>query len=146
MSSISGVKPINNNSLSQTNALKCKTVICTNDISGNTIVGTPSNYLKNITSNVQTQLNSLLTYDTNNTTTVNNLQTQINNIVATNSAGGTAPVITVGSTTTLAAGSNASVVNSGTATNQVLNFSIPQGIQGNAGITPALSIGSVANL
>jgi hypothetical protein len=119
MSSISGIKSINNNSLSQTNALKCKTIICTSDISGNTIVGTPSNYLKNITSNVQTQLNSLLTYDTNNTTTVNNLQTQINNIVATNSAGGTAPVITVGSTTTVAPGTNASVVNSGTATNQV---------------------------
>ena len=80
MSSISGIKSINNNSLSQTNALKCKTVICTSDISGNTIVGTPSTYLKNITSNVQTQLNSLLTYDTTNTATVNNLQTQINNI------------------------------------------------------------------
>lgn len=72
MSSISGIKSINNNSLSQTNALKCKTIICTSDISGNTIVGTPSNYLANISSNVQTQLNQLITYDTNNTTTINN--------------------------------------------------------------------------
>jgi hypothetical protein len=41
------------------------------------------------------------------------------------------------------------VVNSGTSTNQILNFSIPRGIQGErgyAGITPLLSIGSVINL
>ena len=88
MSSISGIKSIVNNSLSQTNALKCKAVKCTNDISGNTIVGTPSSYLTNITSNVQDQLNSIITYDTSNTTTINNIQSQLNNITSTSTSGG----------------------------------------------------------
>lgn len=40
---------------------------------------------------------------------------------------------TVGTTTTGAAGTNASVTNSGTATNPVLNFTIPRGIDGQDG-------------
>jgi hypothetical protein len=274
MSSISGIKAVVNNSVSQTNALKCKGVICTNDISGNTIVGTPSTYLKNITSNVQDQLNSIIAYDTNNTTTINSIQSQLNSITSTSTSGGgyftvvcerlghasgntfgfgaglynsneivlpactlimsrctasqslangtayynfykngvatsvstgiyvstsantvthnltfasgdtfkivtvnsgnyttnttvqlrinlifqsvgikgadgISPTITIGTTSTVASGVNASVVNSGTSTNQILNFSIPRGIQGErgyAGITPLLSIGSVINL
>ena len=63
MSSLSGIKPLVNNSLTQTNSLKCKSVVCTSDISGNTIVGTPSTYLTNISSNVQDQLNSIITYE-----------------------------------------------------------------------------------
>lgn len=42
--------------------------------------------------------------------------------------------ITIGQTTTLAPGSQASVVNVGTATNSVLNFGIPEGQQGIQGI------------
>lgn len=45
--------------------------------------------------------------------------------------------VTVGTTTTGAAGSNASVTNSGTATAPVLNFTIPQGAKGDTGATGA---------
>ena len=45
--------------------------------------------------------------------------------------------VTVGETTTGAAGSNASVTNSGTATAPVLNFTIPQGAKGDTGDTGA---------
>ena len=41
--------------------------------------------------------------------------------------------ITIGSTTTLPAGSNATVTNSGTAENVVLNFGIPRGATGATG-------------
>ena len=66
--------------------------------------------------------------------------------------------ITVGVTTTTAPGTNASVVNTGTSSNAVLNFSIPagatgptgptgpQGLQGEtgpSGETPTLAIGTV---
>lgn len=51
--------------------------------------------------------------------------------------------VTVGSTTTGAAGSNASVTNSGTSTDAVLNFTIPRGDIGPTGATgPQGSIGS----
>ncbi|MBQ4358829.1 MAG: collagen-like protein, partial [Proteobacteria bacterium] len=41
--------------------------------------------------------------------------------------------VTVGTTTTGAAGTNASVTNSGTASNLVLNFTIPKGADGQTG-------------
>ena len=47
---------------------------------------------------------------------------------------GPAATVTVGSTTTLSAGSSATVTNSGTNLAAVLNFGIPQGIQGIQGI------------
>ena len=43
---------------------------------------------------------------------------------------GTGSTIGIGTTTTLTAGSSATVSNSGTTTNAILNFGIPQGIQG----------------
>lgn len=43
--------------------------------------------------------------------------------------------VNVGTTTTGAAGTNASVINSGTVTEPVLNFTIPQGVQGVKGDT-----------
>jgi hypothetical protein len=46
---------------------------------------------------------------------------------------GSAATVSVGSTTTLAAGSSATVSNSGTSNAAVLNFGIPQGIQGPQG-------------
>ena len=49
---------------------------------------------------------------------------------------GTAAAVSVGTVTSLASGANASVINSGTATNAVLNFSIPRGesVTGPAGV------------
>jgi hypothetical protein len=46
---------------------------------------------------------------------------------------GTAAAVTIGTVTTLAAGSSATVNNSGTAENAILNFGIPQGATGPAG-------------
>ncbi len=51
------------------------------------------------------------------------------------SPAGTAATISVGSTTTLAPGSPASVTNSGTSSNAVFNFAIPQGEMGPSGPT-----------
>lgn len=48
-------------------------------------------------------------------------------------ANGQAATITIGTTTTLPAGSNATVTNTGTSSNAVLNFGIPQGAQGTPG-------------
>lgn len=59
----------------------------------------------------------------NTVTLVNSLETQIGNI----------PTITVGTTTTGAAGSQASVTNSGTAPDVTLNFTIPAGETGPQG-------------
>lgn len=49
-------------------------------------------------------------------------------------AAGAASTVTIGTTTTGAAGSNASVTNTGTASAAILNFTIPQGAKGDAGI------------
>jgi hypothetical protein len=54
----------------------------------------------------------------------------------TNGTNGSAATIAVGSTTTLSAGANATVTNSGTSSAAVFNFAIPrgpQGVQGNTG-------------
>jgi collagen type VII alpha len=48
-------------------------------------------------------------------------------------AAGAAATVTVGTVTTLSAGAQATVSNSGTAQAAVLNFGIPQGVQGTAG-------------
>ena len=47
---------------------------------------------------------------------------------------GSAGTVTIGTTTTGSAGGNASVTNSGTSSNAVLNFSIPKGVSGAAGV------------
>ena len=52
--------------------------------------------------------------------------------------------ITIGQTTTLAPGSQATVVNVGTATNSVLDFGIPEGVQGDQGIQGEPGINAVA--
>jgi hypothetical protein len=60
---------------------------------------------------------------------------------------GTAATITAGTTTTGAPGTQASVINSGTATTAVFNFAIPQGLQGVAGPTgPQGPFGFVATM
>ena len=48
--------------------------------------------------------------------------------------GGGTTTVDVGTTTTLAPGSSATVVNSGTTTNAIFDFGIPAGVQGNQGI------------
>ena len=58
-------------------------------------------------------------------------------------ADGTDPTITIGSVTTLPAGSNAYVNNSGTVTNAVFDFGIPQGPQGSS--ADALSMPTVVD-
>ena len=62
---------------------------------------------------------------------------------------GTAATVSVGSTTTLAAGSSATVSNSGTTSAAVFNFGIPQGVQGlqgNTGSAATVSVGSTTTL
>ena len=63
---------------------------------------------------------------------------------ATGPKGDAAATITVGTTTTGTAGTNASVTNSGTSSDVVLNFTIPQGATGPAG--PTGPAGSAANI
>lgn len=93
-----------------------------------------------------------------------NIQQVANTVVGPQGATGSAATVSVGTTTTLAAGSSATVTNSGTTSAAVLNFGIPQGIQGpqgnqgnqgpqgpmgevsNAQMTAAISASSVATL
>lgn len=53
-------------------------------------------------------------------------------------ADGTTPTVTVGTTTTLPSGSPATVTQSGTATNVILNFGIPRGSNANALSVPTI--------
>ena len=53
---------------------------------------------------------------------------------------GSAGTVTIGTTTTGSAGGNASVSNSGTSSEAVLNFSIPKGVSGAAGVQGAQGI------
>lgn len=54
--------------------------------------------------------------------------------------------LTIGSITTLGAGSQATATITGTSPNQVLNLGIPAGNTGNDGSTPVISIGTVTTL
>jgi hypothetical protein len=73
---------------------------------------------------------------------------QTNGITGPQGQNGASSNISVGTTTTLSAGSSASVTNSGTALNPILNFSIPQGasITGPSGASSNISIGSTTTL
>ena len=53
-------------------------------------------------------------------------------------ATGSAGTVTIGTTTTGSAGGNASVLNSGTSSDAVLNFTLPKGAAGNSGATGAI--------
>ena len=69
----------------------------------------------------------------------------------TNGTNGAAATVAVGTTTTLAAGSSATVTNSGTTTSAVLNFGIPAGTGGGGGVSvvtalPAASISTQGSL
>jgi hypothetical protein len=59
---------------------------------------------------------------------------------------GGSSTIAVGSTTTLSAGSPATVVNAGTPSAAVLNFGIPQGLQGVVGTAATIAVGSTTTL
>lgn len=51
--------------------------------------------------------------------------------------------ITVGTTSTLPAGSSATVTNSGTSTDPIFNFGIPKGNTGTDGVSPAVTITTI---
>jgi hypothetical protein len=78
---------------------------------------------------------------------INTLQSEVDNIPAgpqgpqgepgTPGAQGANASVTVGSTNTGAAGSDAAVTNSGTAQNAIFNFTIPRGLKGDTGATGA---------
>ena len=51
--------------------------------------------------------------------------------------------ITIGTTTTLPAGSSATVTNSGTSTDPIFNFGIPKGNTGADGVSPAVTITTI---
>lgn len=51
--------------------------------------------------------------------------------------------VSVGTTTTLTPGSSATVTNSGTNTDPVLNFGIPQGATGAAGVSPEVTVTTI---
>jgi len=150
-----------------------------------------ASFYKNISSNIQSQLNTLSTTINNNanlnyafvntnndftgslnkfvsiecsnnvkTLTFNgyqasylegatsNLQQQINTLKSGSSINGQSATISIGTTTTLSAGSNASVTNTGTNLDAVFNFGIPRGIQGNPGnpgITPTFAINPIVD-
>ena len=53
--------------------------------------------------------------------------------------------VTVGTTTTLPAGSSATVTNSGTDTDPILNFGIPQGVDGQDGVSPEVTITTITD-
>lgn len=53
--------------------------------------------------------------------------------------------VTVGTTSTLTPGSSATVTNSGTNTDPILNFGIPQGAKGETGTTPDITITATAD-
>lgn len=59
---------------------------------------------------------------------------------------GEAATIAIGTTTTGDVGSNASVTNSGTTNNAVLNFKIPRGATGQAGTPATIAIGTTTTL
>lgn len=61
-------------------------------------------------------------------------------------AAGNAASVSVGATTTIPAGSNASVTNTGTTQNAVLAFSIPKGADGSNGTPASVQVGTVTTL
>jgi len=67
------------------------------------------------------------------TSSLSSLQAQVDSISGGSGSPGTAATITVGSTTTGAAGSEASVSNSGTSSAAILDFVVPQGATGATG-------------
>ena len=55
-------------------------------------------------------------------------------------ATGSAGTVTIGTTTTGSAGGNASVLNSGTSSEAVLNFTLPKGVSGTAGVQGSIGL------
>jgi hypothetical protein len=89
---------------------------CNNNIQTLTINNSPANYLEGLTQNIQQKLNSL---------------------TAGSPINGSSATVSIGNTSTLAAGSLATVTNTGTPLDGIFNFGIPRGT------TPIFSIGTV---
>ncbi|MBQ7220788.1 MAG: collagen-like protein [Synergistaceae bacterium] len=85
----------------------------------------------------QTALNTLVQTVNNNYSTLDNRITNVQNSLTTliNNKPSTTATISIGKVTTLAAGKRATVTNSGTDTNVVLDFGIPRGAMGATGST-----------
>ena len=60
--------------------------------------------------------------------------------IGTTGAVGSAGTVTIGTTTTSSAGGNASVSNSGTSSEAVLNFTLPKGASGTAGVQGSIGL------
>ena len=97
----------------------------------------------------------IVTLNSGSYTTNTTVQLRINLIfecVGIKGADGISPTLTIGTVSTLPSSSDATVTNTGTSTNQIINYGIPRGLQGlqgdpgNDAITPTFIIGSVTNL
>jgi hypothetical protein len=106
---------------------------CNNNIQTLTINNSPANYLEGLTQNIQQKLNSL---------------------TAGSPINGSSATVSIGNTSTLAAGSLATVTNTGTPLDGIFNFGIPtgpQGIPGNKGdpgingVTPIILLDSLVD-
>ena len=93
------------------------------------------------------QLSKTLSTTTNQVTAASNdyitkryLDTYYTGATGGSGVPGTAATVTIGTTMTLAPGSNATVTNSGSATSAILNFGIPQGMTGPQGVTGPIGL------
>ena len=77
------------------------------------------------------------------TYTINYNDNTTSTFTVTNGIDGANPTITVGTTTTGNPGTNASVVNTGTTQDVVLDFTIPRGDKGDTGTAATISVGTV---
>ena len=77
------------------------------------------------------------------TYTINYNDGTTSTFTVTNGIDGVNPTVTVGTTTTGLPGTNASVVNSGTTQDVVLNFTIPRGDKGDTGSAATITVGTV---
>ena len=91
----------------------------------------------------------IVTLNSGSYTTNTTVQLRINLIfecVGIKGADGISPTLTIGTVSTLPSSSDATITNTGTSTNQIINYGIPRGERGYVGLTPILSIGTVVNL
>jgi hypothetical protein len=77
------------------------------------------------------------------TYTINYNDSTTSTFIVTNGIDGVNPTVTVGSTTTGNPGTNASVINSGTTRDVILDFTIPRGDKGDTGAAATIAVGAV---
>ena len=142
--SLSGTLAVPNITLyGSINTISTSELLCLDNVSSNiqsqfttqtTNVATNTTNITTNTTNItslQTELNTNVTNTTTNTTNITSLQTQVTNILNTPNV----ETITIGSANAIASGSNPYITNTGTETNQILNFFLPRGADGDKGST-----------